>query len=188
MAEREEFRLTLTDQEKQYLLDLAKLSILRELDGRDDAPPSEPPTETLGRQLGAFVTLKRRGNLRGCIGNIVGSRPVYLTVYDMARAAAFEDPRFPPLERSEFPELEVDISILGPVSPCPDPELIEIGRHGLIMRQGFRSGLLLPQVPVEWGWDRMTFLAQTCRKASLPPDAWKDPRTEILWFEAEVFD
>jgi len=108
-------------------------------------------------------------------------------VWDMARSAAFEDPRFPPLTRGEFQAVEYEISILSPLAPCPDPERVEVGRHGLIMSRDGRSGLLLPQVPVEWGWNRETFLAQTCVKAGLPKDAWKEPGTTILWFEAVVF-
>jgi hypothetical protein len=105
----------------------------------------------------------------------------------MAGSAAFRDPRFPPLTEDEFRRVEYEISILSPIEPCPDPERIEVGRHGLIMSRGARSGLLLPQVPVEWHWDRETFLGQTCFKAGLPRDAWKDPDTAIFWFEAEVF-
>jgi len=137
--------------------------------------------------FGAFVTLTIAGGLRGCIGHIIGDRPLWETIASMAVSAAFEDPRFPPLTSHEFDEVEVEISILGPVTPCPDPELVEVGRHGLIMVQGHRQGLLLPQVPVEWRWDKYTFLAQTCRKAGLEPDAWRSSRTHIYWFEAEVF-
>ena len=120
-------------------------------------------------------------------GLLLPQGPLYETVWNMARAAAFDDPRFPPLTRSELDGLELEISILGPIEPCPDPELVEVGRHGLIMRQGARQGLLLPQVPLEWGWDRRQFLAQTCRKAGLPANAWRDPATQIYWFEAEIF-
>lgn len=183
----EHFHLSLADADKTYLKELVLLSITSRLTGRGPATPPPPPSELLARELGAFVTLKRGGQLRGCIGNIVGQGPLYLTVWNMARAAAFEDPRFPPLSRAELDGLELEISILGPIERCPDPELIEVGRHGLIMRQGLRQGLLLPQVPVEWGWDRLQFLAQTCRKAGLPANAWQAPSTEIYWFEAEYF-
>lgn len=105
----------------------------------------------------------------------------------MARAAAFEDTRFPRLTLPEFEEIEIEISILSPISVCDDVEKITIGRHGLIMQRGMQSGLLLPQVAVDWEWDRPQFLAQTCQKAGLAPNAWKDPDTNILWFEAEVF-
>ena len=105
----------------------------------------------------------------------------------MARAAAFEDPRFPPLNESEFEEIEIEISILSPIDVCKDVEQITIGRHGLIMQRGMQSGLLLPQVAVDWKWNREQFLAQTCQKAGMEPDAWKDPATNIFWFEAEKY-
>jgi len=181
------FQLSPTEADKTYLKSLVPLSIASGLAGTDDATPPPPPSELTRRDLGAFVTLKRNGQLRGCIGNIVGQGPLYMTVWSMAQAAAFQDPRFSPLTRGEMAGLEIEISILGPIEPCPDPELVEVGRHGLIMRQGGRQGLLLPQVPVEWGWDRLQFLAQTCRKAGLPSNAWRDPATQIYWFEAVFF-
>jgi hypothetical protein len=183
-----DFRFELTDEEKQYLKSLVVMAISSGL-GIGDAPhtPPEPPTQKLREHLGAFVTLKLHNSLRGCIGNVYGTGELYRTVWDMALSAAFRDPRFPPLTEGEFHEVEYEISILGPIEPCLDPALVEVGRHGLIMRRGGRSGLLLPQVPVEWKWDRETFLAQTCAKAGLPRNAWKEPDTEIYWFEAEVF-
>lgn len=181
-----EFHLCLSEAEKRALKDLVRLSIASALAGRETTPP-EAPTELLTRELGAFVTLTLDGTLRGCIGNVLGNGPVWTTIWNMARAAAFEDPRFPPLSRREFESAAVEISILGPVEVCPDPSRIVVGRHGLIMNRGGRSGLLLPQVPVQWGWNREQFLSQTCRKAGLPESAWRDPETRILWFEAEVF-
>lgn len=184
----EPFRFSLTDQEKSYLKDLVRLSIASRLKpGGGPATPPEPPTEALRAKLGAFVTLELNRRLRGCIGHLMGSGPLYQTVWSMAQAAAFEDPRFSPLTPREFAEVEIEISILSPITPCPDVDKIEIGRHGLIVRRGFQSGLLLPQVAVEWKWSRTQFLEQTCRKAGLPPDAWRQKDTEILWFEAEVF-
>ncbi|MDR3640818.1 MAG: AmmeMemoRadiSam system protein A [Humidesulfovibrio sp.] len=182
----ERFSLSPTDADKAYLKNLALLSITSRLAGRGATPPP-PSTELLERELGAFVTFKRDGQLRGCIGNIIGQGPLCQTVWDMAQAAAFQDPRFPPLTKAELEGLEIEISILGPIEPCPDPKLVVVGRHGLIMRQGARQGLLLPQVPMEWGWDREQFLAQTCRKAGLPATAWRDPATAIYWFEAVFF-
>jgi len=182
----ERFHLSLSDEEKRFLKDLVQLSIASALAGKATQVPA-PPTELLAQELGAFVTLNLNGQLRGCIGNVIGSGPLYQTVWNMARAAAFEDPRFPPVSREEFGALHVEISILGPVEHCPDANLVEVGRHGLIMRRGGRSGLLLPQVPVEWGWNREQFLAHTCTKASLPQNSWRDAETEIFWFEAVVF-
>lgn len=183
-----DFRFQLTDEEKSYLRELVVQSIGFGLNPSDGPfGPPEPPTDTLREHLGAFVTLKLGGSLRGCIGNVQGSGELFRTVWDMARSAAFEDPRFPPLTEGEFHAVKYEISILSPLAPCPDPAQVEVGRHGLIMSRDGRSGLLLPQVPVEWGWDRETFLAQTCVKAGLPEDAWKDRDTTILWFEAVVF-
>ncbi len=182
----EGFRLSLSDEGKRYLKDLVQLSILQHLQDKDGSPP-KPPTLQLEKFLGAFVTLKRNGRLRGCIGHLQGTKPLYETIWDMARAAAFSDPRFPPLSAQEARDLSVEISILGPIEPCPDPSQIEIGRHGLIVKQGMNQGLLLPQVAEEWGWDREKFLEQTCLKAGLSPDSWRKPGVEVLWFEAEVF-
>ncbi|MDL2272621.1 AmmeMemoRadiSam system protein A [Desulfovibrio sp. OttesenSCG-928-I05] len=182
-----EFRLELSAAEKHYLHALVRRTIEAELadaDASDELPP--PESDILRRELGAFVTLNKGGRLRGCIGNLVGRGPLYKTVAAMAKAAAFQDPRFPPLESGEFPDVTEEISIMGPITSCPDHGAITVGRHGLIASGHGRQGLLLPQVPVEWGWDRETFLAQTCRKAGLPPDAWKKPGTQILWFEAVV--
>lgn len=183
-----DFRFELTDEEKQYLKELVVQSITYGLNpsGGPFGPP-EPPTDKLKEHLGAFVTLKIRGRLRGCIGNVQGSGELFRTVWNMAQSAAFQDPRFPPLSEEEFAQVEYEISILSPIEVCPDPEKVEVGRHGLIMSRGGRSGLLLPQVPVEWNWDRETFLAQTCTKAGLPRTAWKEPDTTIFWFEAVVF-
>jgi len=180
------FRFSLTEQEKSFLKDLVLASIKRCFD--PSLPPPPPiPTENLSEHLGAFVTLTIRGRLRGCIGHIVGVRPLHETIAEMANCAAFQDPRFPPLSPGELPDLDIEISILGPVTPCPDLSQIEVGRHGLIVRQGHSSGLLLPQVAVDWKWDRETFLAHTCQKAGLPSDCWKRPGTAVFWFEAEVF-
>ncbi|MGA9751935.1 MAG: AmmeMemoRadiSam system protein A [Acidobacteriota bacterium] len=137
---------------------------------------------------GAFVTLKRRGGaLRGCIGTILPSGPLDVTVARMAVSAAVEDPRFPPVSSSELQALSIEISALTVPEPMRAVEAIEVGRHGLIVSRGGRKGLLLPQVPVEWGWDKQTFLEQTCLKAGLPRGGWREPGTRIEWFEAEVW-
>lgn len=182
------FRFELTDEEKNYLKELVVQSITFGLNPSDGPfGPPEPPTDRLREELGAFVTLKIGGNLRGCIGNVQGSGELFRTIWNMAQSAAFKDPRFPPLHENELDAIDYEISILSPIDVCPDPQLVEIGRHGLIMSRDGRSGLLLPQVPVEWQWDRETFLGQTCLKAGLEKEAWKDPATTILWFEAVVF-
>ena len=132
------------------------------------------------------MTLHRDGDLRGCIGRIDAPDPLAEVVAECAVSAAIRDPRFPAVTHEELPLLDVEISILTPLERVNDASEIAVGRHGLVIRQGFQNGLLLPQVATEWGWDRDTFLAQTCRKAGLPPDAWRRG-AEIFKFEAEVF-
>jgi uncharacterized protein len=180
------FRFSLSQDEKDYLKNLVRLRIAARLAGKRAELP-EPPTDRLRERFGAFVTLTLRGRLRGCIGHIVGDMPLYETIGEMAEAAAFGDPRFSPLTAREFVDVVIEISILSPLTPCPDPNLVEVGRHGLLLRRGAHSGLLLPQVPVEWSWDRETFLDQTCVKAGMRPGCWKLPDTTLFWFEAEVF-
>jgi AmmeMemoRadiSam system protein A len=183
----EQFRFSLNEDEKSYLKQLAKLAILRQLKPENGEELPEPPTDRLREQFGAFVTLRKNDSLRGCIGHIVGDKPLNQTIIEMARQAAFSDPRFPPVTLPEFEDLEVEISILSPLTQCPDPTEVAVGRHGLLVKKGFYSGLLLPQVPVEQGWDRDTFLSHTCMKAGLPGNCWKSPDTVLFWFEAEVF-
>lgn len=180
------FTLSLSDEERRYLQDTVRSRIDSALHDQPVGGMAPPPPGALHQKLGAFVTLKLHGQLRGCIGRLVGADALYVTVGDMAEAAAFHDSRFLPLTLPEFGDIEVEISVMGPITRCEDPSRIVVGRHGLIMRKGSQQGLLLPQVPVEWEWDRETFLAQTCRKAGLPPDAWHDPDTEIYWFEAFI--
>lgn len=179
-----DFQFTLTQAEKDFLIELVRLSIRSRFDPGVRLPA--PVSETLEKHFGAFVTLRRHGRLRGCIGHIVGDKPLRETVAEMAQAAAFNDPRFPPLTQDEFAGLDVEISILSPLRQCQAMDVLP-GRHGLLVHQGERSGLLLPQVAREYGWDRETFLAQTCLKAGLPAAAWQDEATEIFCFEAEVF-
>ena len=180
------FELILTDQEKCFCKALVDWVIRHHL-GLTSDPKPVLESRTLNEELGAFVTLKRDGRLRGCIGNIVGNGPLLATIERMAGAAAFEDPRFPPLTADEVDGLHVELSVMGPLTPCPNPELIEVGRHGLYIRKSIHSGLLLPQVATEWGWDRETFLDQTCVKAGLPKGTWRKSKTEIWWFEAVIF-
>jgi len=134
---------------------------------------------------GAFVSLHRHGELRGCIGNLVSDRPLAEVVRDMAVAASRDDPRFPPLAEDELDGLDVEVSVLTTPVPARAEDVVP-GRHGLIVRRGGCQGVLLPQVAVEQGWNRETFVAMTCRKAGLPPDAWRDPRTDLRVFEAQV--
>ena len=125
--------------------------------------------------------------LRGCIGSFTGSGPLVDTVREMAVSASTRDPRFPPLSEAELGEVDLEISVLSPLRPVSDPNEIEVGRHGIFITRGFHSGVLLPQVASEYGWDRETFLEHTCAKAGLPADAWRDADTRIEVFEAQVF-
>lgn len=184
-----EFSLAVGADEARYLHALVRKRIAEDL-GLEAPSPAKPVGGVADLELGAFVTLYRMGRLRGCIGRLIGSGPLAKTVEAMARAAAFEDPRFPPLTAEEFEQTREEISLLGPISPCRNPKEVIIGRHGLIMSDGSRQGLLLPQVAVAWNWDRETFLQQTCLKAGLPPTAWKDAwqrgETRLFRFEAIV--
>jgi len=175
----------LADDEKQALLQIARASIQAELAGKK--PPAANVQGTLEEKRGAFVSLKKRGHLRGCIGFIEAKKPLARTVEEMAVAAAFQDPRFEPLRREELKDLKLEISVLTPLRRIADVGEIEVGIHGLYIRKGIRAGLLLPQVATEYGWDRDTFLRETCCKAGLGPDAWRDPETEIYRFSADVF-
>ena len=138
------------------------------------------------RMGGAFVTIHHRGELRGCVGHIEADQPLVRIVAQCAVSACSSDPRFVPVGRGELADIDVELSLLGPLEPIAGPGDIEVGRHGLLIAREGRRGLLLPQVATEWKWDAPTFLAQTCRKAGLAADAWKSGAT--IWrFEAEVF-
>ena len=170
-------------QERELLLQLAHRSIEAALEGR--TLDLTAPTAHLEEMRGAFTTLHLQGRLRGCIGYVIPTHSLYRTVAETAQAAAFDDPRFRPVTVEEAPHLSVEISVLSPPQPIR-PEDVVPGVHGLIVSQGGRRGLLLPQVPVEWHWDRDTFLAQTCLKAGLPSDAWRQD-VDLQAFTAEVF-
>ena len=170
-------------QERSLLLKLAHQAIASALERSNLA--TDPPSPHLAEPRGVFTTLYWRRNLRGCVGYVEAVAPVYRTVIETARAAAFEDTRFWPMTREELPELRVSLSILTKPGPVL-PEQVKIGVHGLIVALAGHRGLLLPQVPLEHGWDRITFLEQTCRKAGLPLDAW-EKGASIEAFRAEVF-
>jgi AmmeMemoRadiSam system protein A len=170
-------------EERGILLQLAHQAIESELDGRKISLDS--PLPHLSEPRGVFTTLYLQGELRGCVGYVVPVTPLYRSVAETARAAASEDTRFRPVTREEAKRLEASLSILSPLRRI-EPEQIEIGRHGLVVSLAGHRGLLLPQVPVEHGWDRITFLEQTCRKAGLPADAWRMGAT-LEAFTAEVF-
>ena len=143
-------------------------------------------TDAAARQAGAFVSLHKHGELRGCIGRVEADEPVAHVVARCAVAASSSDPRFRAVTTSELPELDIELSILSSLEPVSSLDEIQVGRHGLVIEMGWRRGLLLPQVATEWNWDREMFVAQTCRKAGLPLDEWKKG-AKIWKFEAEVF-
>lgn len=178
--------LGLSEEDKNALRELAFKTIQSRCFG--EPPPEFTTTSTKLREpRGAFVCIKKAGNLRGCIGMIEAKEPLYKTIKNMAVQAAFSDPRFCSLDPSELADIQVEISVLTPLERIKDPAQIEIGKHGLYLRKGFHSGLLLPQVATENDWDREQFLEWTCRKAGLPPHAWKDPEAELYVFSADVF-
>jgi len=170
-------------EERTRLLQLAHESIVSALEAREI--PLDPPAPHFAEPRGAFTTLYLHERLRGCVGYVLPISSVYRAVADTARAAAFEDSRFYPVTLDEARELKIELSILSPPQPIA-PGDIEIGRHGLLISMHGYRGLLLPQVPIEHHWDRETFLDQTCRKAGLPPDAWRKGAI-IEGFTAEVF-
>ncbi len=175
--------LSLTADERAQFLGLARQAILAHL---THGPRPHADGETASRHLGAFVSLHVDGELRGCIGYPQADQPLGEVIARCAVSAASEDPRFPPLTLTELAAAVIEISVLGPVEPVADVKEIVVGRHGLILAQGYRKGLLLPQVATEHGWDRETFLAHTCLKAGLRRDAWISG-AQIFKFEAEVF-
>jgi AmmeMemoRadiSam system protein A len=178
--------MNLSPADKQLLLQVARDSIAARLTGKA-ATPVKTAAPVLQERRGAFVSLHRQGQLRGCIGYIDAVKPLLQTVQEMAPAAAFHDPRFRPLQANELADLEIEISVLTPMKLIKSTDEIEVGKHGLYLVRGLNRGLLLPQVATQYHWDRLTFLEQTCYKAGLPPDAWKDPNTQIYTFSAEIF-
>jgi AmmeMemoRadiSam system protein A len=176
----------LSEGDKTFLLGLARRVIEAECSG-DPVAVETPPSTIMQEKRGGFVTLKKNGQLRGCIGYIEAVKPLVTTIEEMARAAAFRDWRFKPVTADEIDELEIEISILSPIQAIDDPSIIEVGKHGIIITRGTNRGLLLPQVATEWKWDREQFLEQTCAKAGLPADAWKREGTLIEIFSAEIF-
>lgn len=173
--------------ERKELLRIARAT-LREYLALGIIPPGKPHRESLHQLAGAFVTLKTRdGALRGCIGTFAADGPLYATVQQMAVSAATRDPRFPAVAEQELDRLDLEISVLSPREALARPEDVEVGTHGLCITLGHHHGVLLPQVPVEQGWDRDTFLEHLCLKAGLPPDAHGQPDARLETFTAQVF-
>ncbi len=171
--------------QQRFLLRLAREAIRTHLES-GQPPPFSTAEGILQQQRGAFVTLKHHNQLRGCIGYTIPHDSLYMTIIDAAVMAATQDHRFSPLTLDELPDVHIEISVLTPPRKVADVSKITVGEHGIIITQGMSRGLLLPQVPIEWGWDRETFLRHSCLKAGLEEDAWKKG-AEIQIFRAQVF-
>jgi AmmeMemoRadiSam system protein A len=169
--------------ERRFLLRLARDAITAAIQQQPFRPAA--PTLHLGELRAVFTTLYRGEELRGCVGHVAALEPLVAAVAQTAASAALHDPRFPPVTLNELPAISIELSVLSPLRPIL-PEQVEVGRHGLLVVRGSQRGLLLPEVPLEFGWGREMFLAQTCRKAGLPMDAWR-AGAELLAFTTEKF-
>jgi len=177
----------LNETQQERLLNIARQTMETYIRERKIPEFSEDDPQ-LSEPCGAFVTLHKEGNLRGCIGNIISQRPLYELIRDMAIASSTQDPRFPPVEVSEFSHIEIEISVLSQPQRVKDVAEIELGKHGVIVKRDFQEGVFLPQVATETGWSKEEFLSNLCaHKAGLSPEAWKEEATEIYIFSAQVF-
>ena len=179
----------ITKEERRYLLTSVRETITARLESREPNYPQieAPENSALHKPCGAFVTLHKGNALRGCIGRMSASFPLEKTVKLMAVEAAFGDPRFPPVSGSELSKISIEISALSPMSVCPDPLSVKVGTHGLYLVYGGRSGVLLPQVPVEQGWNLDEYLEYICIKAGLPPGSYNANGAVLSTFTAVVF-
>ncbi|RKX72367.1 AMMECR1 domain-containing protein [candidate division TA06 bacterium] len=173
-----------TREEKIELIGLARQSIESTLLNKNESP--ETKCENLKKKGAAFTTLMIDNILRGCIGYIQAVKPLYITVWETAQSAAFGDPRFPSLTIDEFPKIKIELSVMTPLQKIDDYYDFEIGKHGLYIKHGFYSGLLLPQVALKYKWDKEKFLREVCYKAGLPADTYKQG-ADIFKFAAEIF-
>ncbi|NQT95271.1 MAG: AmmeMemoRadiSam system protein A [Candidatus Omnitrophica bacterium] len=172
---------------KRRLLEIARSTIEAYVKEQKESDFKEDD-EALKKEMGAFVTLHKHGQLRGCIGNMVGKGPLYLTIRDMAIAAATQDPRFPAVTEDELKDIEIEISVLSPLKRIEGPDDIVIGKHGVIVQKGFKSGVYLPQVATETGWSKNEFMDSLCaHKAGIPANSWKQSDCDIHIFTTEVF-
>ena len=182
---KKEEKKLLDREEQEKLLKIARVSIENALRKKEN-PEFTDISDNLKKLGGVFVTLNKQGRLRGCIGFPEAVLPLYQAVSQAAVSAALKDYRFPPVTQKELSDIEIEISALSPLEKISDVEKVEVGRHGLVIRKGIYSGLLLPQVPVEYGWDRTEFLERICEKAGLPRGAWRG-NVELYIFTAQVF-
>jgi AmmeMemoRadiSam system protein B/AmmeMemoRadiSam system protein A len=180
-------QFSLNGHEKSELLALARKSAEYAVREKKMYEPTASASEVLNQERGAFVTLRKSGELRGCVGYTSAAKPLYMAVRDTATLAALRDSRFQPVSASELPQIDYEVSVLSPLRRVLDIRQIKVGQHGLLMKNGAYEGLLLPQVPVEEKWDRQTFLDETCAKAGMRSGCWKDENTDIFMFTAVVF-
>jgi len=179
-----------TDEEGALAIRVARAVLEKHIGRTNRDLPTFPPV--FSEKRGVFVTLTRDGELRGCIGFPYPTHSLKEALCDAAISAAIRDPRFPPVRAPELPLLRIEVTVLSipePISPDPEarPAAVKVGKHGLIVQGHGRSGLLLPQVPVEWGWDSREFLDHTCLKAGLPAGCWRNEKIEVFTFEGQVF-
>ncbi len=175
----------MTQKEKEELLGLARETIISTVNGQP-MPVIEKPSKAQESQSGCFVTVKQNGQLRGCIGNFIGQKPLWLTVREMAVSASTRDPRFYPMKKADLENFTLEISVLSPLEKAASVDQIKVGTHGIYIVKGTYHGVLLPQVATEYGWDRDTFLRHTCMKAGLPENEWQKD-CDIYIFSAEIF-
>jgi AmmeMemoRadiSam system protein A len=178
--------MKLTSEEKKTLLGIARQTI-ESVVKKNNPPDFEINDEVLNTKCGAFVTIHLKGSLRGCIGNIVAQIPLWKTIKKMAVEASMHDPRFPSISATELKDIDIEISVLSPFEKITDVNEIEVGKHGIFIKCGYYQGLLLPQVATDYGWDNVTFLEQTCQKAGLHKNCYKEKNCEIYIFSANVF-
>lgn len=183
-------KFELTDEDKSLLLQIARKTVESWVKDRKREEFNIPPERVVLLEKGAaFVTLRKDGELRGCIGHTIPQEPLWMCVRDVAISAASEDPRFRPVSADELKDIHIEVSVLTPLEPVTDVENIVMGKDGVVVRKGYRVGVFLPQVAHETGWNRETFLSNLCaHKAGLPPDCWKDPSTYLFRFQAIVFE
>lgn len=179
--------MEISDEEKRFLLTIARESIKREFSSGKIPKPDYEKYPTLKSKSGAFVTLQIKKRLRGCIGYIISDKNLYDTICDAAVQAAFADPRFPALTQEEIDKIELEISVLSEPFPMKNYDEIEIGKHGLILEELGRRALLLPQVPIEHNLDKDAFLSALCNKGGFPADYWKEKTLHISMFTATIF-
>ena len=175
----------LNDHDAAALLEIAREAIIKGVK-QQLYSPSPREEKALNQKSGCFVTIKQNNMLRGCIGNFQARQPLFREVGEMAKASACQDPRFPPMAVVDLANFKLEITVLSPLQKIDDTELIQVGEHGIYIEKGLNRGVLLPQVATEQGWDRKTFLEQTCRKAGLPAEAWQSPDADIYLFSGQL--